>query len=236
MKSFALLGLLTVVIPVVDKPGFDWNTGNLAGDIGRLDPKDGSIKQYPMPDPMVRDPHTQVFDKSGDIWFTAQGGNAIGKLTVSSGKVQLLKVPTPNARPYGIKLDSKGHPWVVLFGTNKIATVDPGTMQLREITLPLAATPPRRGCPALRHGARRRGSRVGRRDLTAELVRLVRFEDAAVLRGNAGAERRRRGAAHVLRPSGEGHLVRHRQQHAGPGDRAAADTAGADAVDKRRGA
>src|SRR5439155_21545013 len=47
--------------------------------IGRLDPKDGSIKQYPMPDPMVRDPHTMVFDKNGDIWFTAQGGNAVGK-------------------------------------------------------------------------------------------------------------------------------------------------------------
>jgi virginiamycin B lyase len=129
---------------IVDKKGFVWYTGNLASHIGRLDPKDGSIKKYPMPDPMVRDPHTQVFDKNGDIWFTAQGGNAIGFLKVSSGQVRLIKVPTENARPYGIKLDSKGRPWVVLFGTNKIATVDPGTMQLKEITLPRAETRPRR--------------------------------------------------------------------------------------------
>jgi virginiamycin B lyase len=129
---------------IVDKKGFVWYTGNLASHIGRLDPKDGSIKKFPMPDPMVRDPHTQVFDKNGDIWFTAQGGNAIGFLKVSSGQVRLIKVPTENARPYGIKLDSKGRPWVVLFGTNKIATVDPATMQLKEITLPRAESRPRR--------------------------------------------------------------------------------------------
>jgi len=121
-----------------------WYSGNLAGYIGRLDPKDGSIKQYPIPDRMVRDPHTLVFDKNGDIWFTAQGGNAVGHLTVSTGAIRLIKVPTENARPYGIKLDSKGHPWFMEFGTNKIATVDPATMQLREITLPRAETRPRR--------------------------------------------------------------------------------------------
>jgi virginiamycin B lyase len=129
---------------IVDKKGFVWYTGNLAAHIGRLDPKDGSIKKYPMPDAMVRDPHTMVFDKNGDIWFSAQGGNAIGFLKVSTGEVRLLKVPTENARPYGIKLDSKGRPWVVLFGTNKIATIDPATMQLREITLPRAEARPRR--------------------------------------------------------------------------------------------
>ena len=129
---------------IVDKNGFVWYSGNLAAHIGRLDPKDGSIKKFPMPDPEVRDPHTLIFDRNGDIWFTAQGGNAIGKLTVATGTIRLIKVPTANARPYGIKLDSKGRPWVVLFGTNKIATVDPATMQLREITLPRADARPRR--------------------------------------------------------------------------------------------
>ncbi|HXM38413.1 MAG TPA: hypothetical protein VN908_07110 [Gemmatimonadales bacterium] len=129
---------------IVDRAGFVWYSGNLAAHIGRLDPRDGSIRKYPMPDPMVRDPHTLIFDANGDIWFTAQGGNAVGKLTVATGKVQLIMVPTPNARPYGIKLDSKGRPWVVLFGTNKLATVDPVTMRLREITLPRAETRPRR--------------------------------------------------------------------------------------------
>jgi virginiamycin B lyase len=129
---------------IVDKKGFVWYSGNLAAHIGRLDPRDGSIKKFPITDPMVRDPHTMVFDKDGNIWFTVQGGIAIGHLNVATGAIRLIKVASENARPYGIKLDSKGHPWVMLFGTNKIATVDPGTMQLREITLPRAAARPRR--------------------------------------------------------------------------------------------
>lgn len=128
---------------IVDKDGFVWYAGNRAAHIGRLDPRDGSIKKYPMPGGVPRDPHTLVFDKNGDIWFTAQGGNAVGKLTVATGAVQILNVPTPNARPYGIVIDSKNRPWIVLFGTNKLATVD-SAMQLREIALPRAEIRPRR--------------------------------------------------------------------------------------------
>jgi len=130
---------------IVDKDGFVWYAGNRAAHIGRLDPKDGTIKKYPMPGGVPRDPHTLVFDRNGDIWFTAQGGNAVGKLTVASGAVQILNVPTPNARPYGIVIDAKNRPWIVLFGTNKLATVDSGMRGgLREIALPRAAIRPRR--------------------------------------------------------------------------------------------
>src|ERR1043165_8271493 len=90
---------------IVDKAGIVWYSGNLAGYIGRLDPKTGAI------------------------WVTSQGGDAVGKLTVSTGRIQLLKVPTHGAHPYGIKLDSHGHPWFMEFGTNQIGTVDPATMQ-----------------------------------------------------------------------------------------------------------
>jgi virginiamycin B lyase len=41
-------------------------------------------------------------------------------------------------------VNSKGVPVVVLFGTNKIATVDPQTMAIKEYTLPNAASRPRR--------------------------------------------------------------------------------------------
>lgn len=128
---------------IVDKDGFVWYAGNRAAHIGRLDPRDGSIKKYPMPGGVPRDPHTLVFDRNGDIWFTAQGGNAVGKLTVATGDVQVITVPTPNARPYGIVVDANNRPWIVLFGTNKLATVD-AAMQLREIALPRAEIRPRR--------------------------------------------------------------------------------------------
>ncbi|MCG8433466.1 MAG: lyase, partial [Gammaproteobacteria bacterium] len=83
-------------------------------------------------------------DKSGDIWFTSQRSNFIGRFDVDTGEVKVVEVPTPRARPYGIVLDSKGRPWVNLLGTNKLATVDPATMQLTEFSTPREAARTRR--------------------------------------------------------------------------------------------
>jgi virginiamycin B lyase len=128
---------------IVDADGYVWYAGNRANHIGRLDPADGSITKYPMPDPAARDPHTLVFDHNGDIWFTVQNGGFIGKLEVGSGAVQLVAL-SAGYRPYGIVIDAGNRPWIAEFGTNKIATVDPETMELREYDLPQEESRPRR--------------------------------------------------------------------------------------------
>ncbi len=112
---------------IVDRDGMVWYAGNLNAHIGKLDPATGSITKYPMPDPAARDPHTLVFDRDGDIWFTVQGGGFVGKLTKSTGNVQLVKIPGQGTRPYGIVVDAQNRPWFNLFGTSRIATVDPAT-------------------------------------------------------------------------------------------------------------
>jgi len=129
---------------IVDKKGFVWFAGNLNGYIGKLDPDSGKVVKYPMPDKEAGDPHTLVFDNNGHIWFTVQHGNFIGKLTMKTGKIQLVKIPTQNARPYGIRVDSKDRPWIVLFGSYKLATVNPKTMLLEEYELPSKNSRPRR--------------------------------------------------------------------------------------------
>lgn len=129
---------------IVDTDGTVWFSGNRAAYIGRMNPTTGVVKRYEMPDPAARDPHTLVFDGSGNIWFTVQGGNFIGRLNKASGKIELVKATEQGSRPYGIWLDSNDRPWVNLFGTNKIATVDPKTMALREIALPRADARTRR--------------------------------------------------------------------------------------------
>jgi virginiamycin B lyase len=129
---------------IVDTDGAVWFAGNRAAYIGRLDPKSGDVKRYEMPDPAARDPHTLVFDRQGNIWFTVQGGGFIGRLNKASGKVDLVKATEDRARPYGIWMDTSDRPWINLFGTNKIATVDPKTMTLREIALPRAEARTRR--------------------------------------------------------------------------------------------
>ena len=138
---------------IVDDEGIVWYAGNRVATIGRLDPETGDIRTFPMPDEGARDPHTLVFDHDGDIWFTVQGGNFIGKFWKDSGEVRLVEAPTAAARggresgvrPYGIKIDSQNRPWIALFGTNLIGTIDPETFALRTFELPEGARPRRLG-------------------------------------------------------------------------------------------
>jgi len=76
-------------------------------------------------------------------WFTAQNSGYVGRLTRESKDVKLWKM-ADRARPYGIVLDSKGQPWFDLFGTNKIGTIDPKTLEFKEFLLPADRARPRR--------------------------------------------------------------------------------------------
>jgi virginiamycin B lyase len=120
---------------IIDREGFIWYAGNMNAHIGKLDPKTGNITKFPMPDPRAKDPHTLTFDRAGNIWFTVQNGAFVGHLNTKSGQVDLVKTPD-GSRPYGIMMNTKDQPWFNLFGTNKIGTIDPKTMQLREYMLP----------------------------------------------------------------------------------------------------
>ncbi|MEI8641431.1 hypothetical protein P4S68_11450 [Pseudoalteromonas sp. Hal099] len=88
-----------------------------------------------MPDKNARDPHTGVFDDAGIFWFTLQHSNMIGRLNPKSGDIKLATLPTKGSRPYGIKLDSSGTPWVSCNGSNCLVKVDKNTMELGEIKL-----------------------------------------------------------------------------------------------------
>jgi len=129
---------------IVDREDQVWFAANTRPYIGRLDPDSGIVTKYPMPDSSARDPHTLVFDSRGNIWFSAQWSNLIGRLNRVSGKVDLIHLPDSGSRPYGIKMDASDQPWVVLFGTNKLATVDAKTLALKLVELPQKDSRPRR--------------------------------------------------------------------------------------------
>ncbi len=129
---------------IVAPGGEVWYAGNQDAHIGRFDPLERKILKVAMPHTRAGDPHTLAFTASGDIWFTVQWGNFIGRLYTDTARVRLLEVPTPRARPYGIKVDRRQRPWVVLLGTNKLATVDPDRLTLSEIEIPHPRARPRR--------------------------------------------------------------------------------------------
>jgi virginiamycin B lyase len=128
---------------VADRAGAIWYTGNSGAHVGKLDPATGKVTTFPMPDPAARDPHTPIFDKYGILWFTVQGADMVGRLDPASGEVKLVKA-SPRSRPYGIVVSSTGTPFFDLFGTNKLGSIDPKTLAIREYPLPNAASRPRR--------------------------------------------------------------------------------------------
>lgn len=131
---------------IVGNNGTLWYAGNRANHIGKVNPETGEITRYMMPeDNSARDPHTMAFNKNGDIWFTSQGANSVGFFDVETGEPHIIPVSTQRARPYGIIMDMDlERPWICLFGTNKLATVNPETMELTEIELPEEDSRPRR--------------------------------------------------------------------------------------------
>jgi virginiamycin B lyase len=96
-----------------------------------------------MPNDKAEDPHTAVFDAQGILWFTVQVGNMVGHLDPKTGKIELKLVPTKQARPYGIQINGQGVPFFCEFGVNKMAKIDPKTMQITEYPLAEGARPRR---------------------------------------------------------------------------------------------
>src|SRR5262249_26577961 len=129
-----------------DNAGNIWYTGNSAALIGKIDPKTGQITEYKMPDAKARDPHTIVFLRDGTLLFTVQAGNFVGHLDpkTANGNIRLVSPPTANARPYGIKLDSKEVAFFDEFNAPNIGSIDPKTMKITEYPLPDKAARPRR--------------------------------------------------------------------------------------------
>lgn len=121
---------------IIDWDGTIWIAGNRQAFIGRMNYSTGDLTRFTMPDDAASDPHTMVFSGKDEIWFTMQWNNKVGRLNKKSGEVDLVPMQTEQARPYGIKMDSKGHPWVALLGTNGLATIDPVSMELQVIYLP----------------------------------------------------------------------------------------------------
>ena len=119
-----------------------WYAGNRAQHIGLLDPATGDIEKIMLPGSGARDAHTMDFNADGHIWFTVQHGNQIGFLDTKTRKIKLHDVPTPAARPYGLVV-ANNQPWVALFGTNKLATVNAKGV-VEEVVLPRKEARPRR--------------------------------------------------------------------------------------------
>jgi virginiamycin B lyase len=127
---------------IADGGGNIWFTANSKGYVGKLDPKSGKVVEFPVPLPHA-DPHTPAIDSGGRVWFTMQQANAVGRLDPRNGKIEWREPPTRDSKPYGLVITAQDVPVFCEFGSNKLASIDPASMAIREYALPEGARPRR---------------------------------------------------------------------------------------------
>ena len=127
--------------PLAARDGSIWYTGQLANVLGRLDPRTGQIKEYPV-NPQTG-PHGLKEDKGGNIWFTGNFSSVIGKLDPKTGKVTDYPMPDPSAKdPHSLVFDREGILWFTVQQGNKIGRLDPKSGEIKLLTPPTAGARP----------------------------------------------------------------------------------------------
>jgi len=126
-------------IVVVD--GSVYYTGQSANLLGRLDPVTGAERDYPSDVPA---PHTPAW-QAGALWFTG-GDGSYGRFDPSTEEIRSFPFSSSSTDPYGIAPAPDGSLWVALFGTNRLARIDPATdpPASEEVALPAGDARPRR--------------------------------------------------------------------------------------------
>ena len=71
--------------PLAMPDGSLWWSGQFANRLGRLDPKTGEMKEYPIP--IKGGPHGLINDPDGNIWYAGNWGGHIGKLDRKSTRL-----------------------------------------------------------------------------------------------------------------------------------------------------
>jgi virginiamycin B lyase len=121
--------------------GSIWWAGQFANLIGRLDPKTGEMKEFPLPPKAM--PHTVTVDDAGNAWYTGNQNGTIGRLDAKTGKVTEFKLPDPKARdPHTGVFDRKGVLFFTLQQSNMIGRLDPATGDIKLVTMKTADAKP----------------------------------------------------------------------------------------------
>ena len=122
--------------PAVGADGSLWFTEQMVNKLGRLDPKTGEFKEYPLVEGKNSGPHGLVAEREGNIWFTANFGGYIGKLDPRTGKVTQYPIPSEKADdPHTAVFDANGILWVTVQGGNMVGRLAPktGKIDLKEV-------------------------------------------------------------------------------------------------------
>ncbi|MEO8126087.1 MAG: cytochrome C [Bryobacteraceae bacterium] len=126
--------------PLAARDGSIWWSGMFANVLGRLDPKTGEMKEFPVSKPRSG-PHGLVEDKDGNIWYTANQSTYVGKLNPKTGAITEYPVPEGVRGPHTPIFDQKG----TLFFTTQsghVGRIYPATGEMKVMATPSSGTYP----------------------------------------------------------------------------------------------
>ena len=128
--------------PAVGPDGSLWFTEQMVSKLGRLDPKTGEMKEFPLKGPNDG-PHGLVADRDGNIWYTGNFAAYIGKLNPRTGEVTQYKMPDAKAEdPHTAAFDSHGILWFTVQVGNMVGRLDPQTGKIELKQPPTANSHP----------------------------------------------------------------------------------------------
>lgn len=136
----------------VDNDGYGWAIDYRHGTLWKVDPASGRSTRYELP---IRDsgPHTIHPDRNNVLWITLQLVDMVASFDPRTEKFRLYGGFTRDALVHSFAIDSLGYIaydhdgalWVSGSGNNTVASLNPGTGEVREYPLPLTgALPPTR--------------------------------------------------------------------------------------------
>src|SRR5882672_98040 len=116
--------------PIQAADGSIWYAGQFGNLIGRLDPRTGQAKEYPLPANSM--PHTVQLDPKGRPWYSGNKNGSIGWIDPATGKATVYKMPDPEATdPHTIAFDKKGRVYFTFQAANMIGRLDPETGEIK---------------------------------------------------------------------------------------------------------
>jgi virginiamycin B lyase len=128
--------------PLATRDGYFWYTGQMANVLGRVDPKTGAVREFPLKT-AHGGPHGLVEDAEGNIWYTANTGALIGKLDPKTGGVTEYPLPDPKATdPHTLVFDQTGILWFTVQNANTVGRLDPKSGEIKLLTSPTPKSRP----------------------------------------------------------------------------------------------
>jgi virginiamycin B lyase len=126
--------------PLAAADGSIWWSGMFANALGRVDPRTGQMKEFPLAKPRSG-PHGLVEDAAGNIWFTANQSTYVGKLDPKTGRVTEYPLPADVRGPHTPIFDQKGTLFFTL-QSGHVGRIIPSTGEMKVAATPSANTYP----------------------------------------------------------------------------------------------